>query len=240
MGTTIRVRGVTYRDPDAARVAAEDLRHRSDELAHNLRRSGREGAADELQDRGHADASRLLDWARLREEEEARRTEQPPDRPKPRVDVRRDYRSGGGRGLRAANAGAGRLTRRTAAKASRAAHRDVFSGGYRRSGLQAATVSAAGFGWQLAGWIVGVAILTLLVSARGTAAAGGLFALPVAILRLIVSPIDPLAKGALQNQVASSSTTSQAETFAQAEARVSQALQVLQANRRAVPARVGG
>src|SRR4051794_28860482 len=79
--SNVRVRGVTYRSPDQARVAADELEHHGESVAENLRRSGKEGEADQVVDRAHADAARLRAWARESEAGEAAATEQPPDRP---------------------------------------------------------------------------------------------------------------------------------------------------------------
>jgi hypothetical protein len=190
MREQIRVRGVTYRNPDEAYVAAEELEHHADTLAENLRRSGKEGDADTVQDRGHADAERLRTWARERQGVEADRTEQPADRPnepaRGEVPVRAHTRGGG---------------RRRARSQPRARPRGRSRGGFTprtrsviaQTGIPSAASSATTLLLQVLGLTLGIAFLTLLLSRRGVQAFAELAGGAGHALDRIIEPVDPLA-----------------------------------------------
>jgi hypothetical protein len=184
MAKTIRVRGVTYSDPDEAYVAAEELEHHADTLAENLRRDGKEGEADTVQDRGHADADRLRAWAREREAGEAERTEQPADRPaaSPPVRTRR---------------GAGRRPASRRRSSSRGRGGGYFTPRTRRiaaqTGIPQAASSATSLALQVAGLTLGIAFLTILLSRRGVQAFADLAGGAGHALDRIILPVDPLA-----------------------------------------------
>jgi hypothetical protein len=186
---SIRVRGVTYTNPDEARVAAEEIRHRADELAEQLRFDGKDGEADQLQDRGRADAARLLEWARDFEAAEAGRTEQPPDTPRPRKPSRRSasHASRGDRRRRVARPRTG--TRRASTPKLTPQTRTLIRG----TGIPAATSSATSLALQVAGLTIGVAFLTLLLTDRGVSAFSGLAGGLAGGIAWIIDPVDPLA-----------------------------------------------
>lgn len=173
---TVRVRGVTYRNPDEAYVAAEELEHHADELAAQLRERGKDGEADQVQDRGHADADKLRAWARDRETVEAEATEQPQDRPTRRKAPRR--RAGRRRG--STSSSRPRFTPRTRSLA-------------RETGIPQATSSATSFLLQLAGLTIGIAFLTLLLTRRGVQSFSDLANSAANGLAWIIEPTDPLA-----------------------------------------------
>ena len=180
---TVRVRGVTYRNPDEAYVAAEELEHHADQLAEQLRRSGKEGEADTVQDRGHADAERLRTWARDREAAEADATEQPADRPR---ETRRSH--GGGRR---------RASRPRAGPRSRSRRGGVFTPRTQRiveqTRIPAAASSATTLLLQALGMSLGVAFLVLLLSRRGVQAFADLAGGTGRGLSWLIEPVDPLA-----------------------------------------------
>lgn len=84
-----------------------------------------------------------------------------------------------------------------------------------RSGVKAAASSWGELAWQLAGMVIGIALLTLLVSKRGADKAAGLFGALAGAVRLVVAPIDPLAPGAGKQslQLGSAAATAQLKTM---------------------------
>lgn len=191
---SIRVHGVTYTNPDEARVAADDREHQVDELAADLRARGRDGEADQVQDRGHADAATLRAWARDREADEAGDTEQPDDRPTEPARPRR-------RRARRPS-----VTPRT---------RSVVgaTGGAGGAALQATGIpqSTSSLLLQAAGLTILVAFLTLAVTARGSSAFAGLAGAGANGLSWFISPTDPLAP---HNPAASQTAASYARSGA--------------------------
>lgn len=59
----VRVRGVTFRNPDEALVHADELEWNAQELVTELRQRGKDPEADAIADRAHRDAERLREWA---------------------------------------------------------------------------------------------------------------------------------------------------------------------------------
>jgi hypothetical protein len=202
VAATIRVRGVTYRNPDEGYVAAEELEHHADTLAENLRRSGKEGEADTVQDRGRADAERLRTWARERETSEAEQTDQPADRPS---ETPRSGNRGGGR--RRASRSSSSARRRSSSAAFTPRTRRIIA----QTGIPAATSSVTALALQVAGLSLGIAFLTLLLSRRGVQAFGDLAGGAGHALDRIILPVDPLApRPKLAAQGASYSATAAA------------------------------
>jgi hypothetical protein len=186
---SIREGGVTYRSPDEAYAAAAVLEADAEQRADEYRRNGDDGLADTTVDRGHAAAERLRTWARQREEFEAKQTAQPPDAPKPK-------RPPPTRAPRAPRAPSARAPRRFAGRSGSFARK-----GYRRSGAQAAVVRATGLGWYVAGATIGVALLTLFLTKRGTTAFADLTGFAATALRIVVDPVDPLRPHLLDEYV---------------------------------------
>jgi hypothetical protein len=174
--STLRVRGVTYTNPDEAYIAAEELEHHADDVAAGLRASGKDGEADTVQDRGHADAEKLRAWARDRETTEAARTEQPADRP--RASGRAPRRRASGR-TRPSHSGS-TFTPRTRSIA-------------RETGIPQAASSASSLVLQVAGLTLAIALLTLVLTRRGVQTFSDLAAAGANGLSWIIEPVDPLA-----------------------------------------------
>jgi hypothetical protein len=174
--STLRVRGVTYTNPDEAYIAAEELEHHADDVAAGLRASGKDGEADTVQDRGHADAEKLRAWARDRETTEAARTEQPADRPRASGRAPRRRASGRTRPSRSGST----FTPRTRSIA-------------RETGIPQAASSASSLVLQVAGLTLAIALLTLVLTRRGVQAFSDLAAAGANGLSWIIEPVDPLA-----------------------------------------------
>jgi hypothetical protein len=191
---SVRVRGVTYRNPTEAFVAADELEHDAEERAGQARRNGDEAFADSIVDRGRADAEKLRTWARQREEFEAAETSQPanvPRSPAPRRSA--PSPKGPGRAPRPSRSRSRAFGGRSGSLARR---------GYLRSGAQAQARSAGLLGWQIAGATIGVALLTLFLTRRGTQAFAELTSAAATALRVIVDPVDPLRPHLLDDYVA--------------------------------------
>jgi hypothetical protein len=176
--STLRVRGVTYTNPDEAYIAAEELEHHADDVAAGLRASGKDGEADTVQDRGHADAEKLRAWARDRETTEAARTEQPADRPRASGRARR--RRASGRRSSSRSRSGSTFTPRT---------RSIARG----TGIPQAASSASSLVLQVAGLTLGIALLTLVLTRRGVQAFSDLAAAGANGISWIIEPVDPLA-----------------------------------------------
>jgi hypothetical protein len=197
VAATIRVRGVTYRNPDEGYVAAEELEHHADTLAENLRRSGKEGEADTVQDRGRADAERLRTWARERETSEAEQTDP----------ARRRAAGTAAGGRRRASRSSSSARRRSSSAAFTPRTRRIIA----QTGIPAATSSVTALALQVAGLSLGIAFLTLLLSRRGVQAFGDLAGGAGHALDRIILPVDPLApRPKLAAQGASYSATAAA------------------------------
>ncbi len=196
MAATVRVQGVTYTSPDEARVAADEIEYKADELAGDLRDRGRDAEADQVQDRGHANAEKLRAWAREHDERQAAATAQPEDTPKePPAAPRKKPSSAKGSGSGGRRRSGGSSSRRSGFFTGRQRTRTV----YQRSGLQAQATSAGSLLWQLLGLTISAALLTLFLTDKGASAFGGLATGLAGALKLIVDPVDPLAPGSLRS-----------------------------------------
>jgi hypothetical protein len=204
---TIRLDGVTYSSPDEAYVGADTLEHAAQERADVYRENGDEGMADTTIDRGRAKAERLRAWARQREADEAAATAQPAGRPTPRASSKRST----GGSAPAKPPPAGRTSKRPAGGAFGGSGGKLARTGYRRSGAQAAVGSATGFGWQLAGLTVGMALLVLFLRPRGVTAFSELANIAAGALSIVVDPVDPL-EPKLLDKVAAQAAPASAKT----------------------------
>ncbi len=181
-----------------AREEAERMEALRDDEVSSLREAGREGAADAAADRWNEEIRRVLGHARRLDERDAQGTPQPenvprPPKRKPSSRRKTGSSSGGGSGS----------TRRQPSPLVRTARQ-----GYSRSGAQAAVTGWGTLAWQIAGMTIGIALLTIFVSSqRGTGAFGAIANGLAGGLRLIVSPIDPLGKGAIANTVEQTTPT---------------------------------
>lgn len=198
--SSVRVRGVTYRNPDEALVAADELEHRADELAGELRARGKDGEADTLQDRGHADAERLRAFARDREAAEAAATDQPADRP--------TSSSSSTTGRRKSSRRRRRPSVRAGGSALTPATRELVAA----TGIPAASSSATSLLIRAAGLTIAIAFLTLALTRRGSSAFADLAGAGANGLSWLLSPTDPLAPH--PHQGASSSAASYARSGA--------------------------
>lgn len=194
---SIRVRGVTYRSPDEARVAADELEHRAEELAGELRRSGKEAEADTLRDRGGADAERLRSWARDLEADDAAATAQPDDRPAGSPPRRRRGSAGGGRTRSSSGRGGGGVGERHVARGAASALADV---GRQAQSVPVAGAAVGGFAdllWTVGGGVIAIALVYALTNerGRGPAAFSQLVGGGGHLLARFISPTDPLALG---------------------------------------------
>jgi hypothetical protein len=193
---SVRVRGVTYRSPTEAYVAADELEHDAERRAAAARANGDEAFAEKIVDNARRDGEQLRTWGRQREEFEARSTAQPPGVPNEPPQAPR------------APAGRRRSPppRRRSAPSSRR-RSGLFGGrsgslarrGYARSGAQAQVRSAGTLGYKIAGATIGIALLTLFLTDRGSGAFADLTGFAAASLKLVVDPVDPLHPGLLDS-----------------------------------------
>jgi|GEM_PF-6199770 len=191
--TSVRVRGVTYRDPDEARVAADELEFRAEQIAREAREGGNEALADTVQDRALADARRLRDFARELEEHEAGSTEQPDDVPAPSPSPaparRRPRRTSSTR----PTSGARRPRRRSSGGGLlRPARRDVERFGS-ATGLDEPIGGAADLFMVAIGATLTLVILRFLIATpRGQHSVAGLSSGAARFTRRLLDPADPL------------------------------------------------
>jgi hypothetical protein len=202
--SSIRVRGVTYSNPDEAYVAAAELEDNAETIASNLRRDGHDAEAEQVGDRARADAERLRTFARARESAEAGATPQPPDAPRP------SPRSSSSPGRSGKGARGRSSTRRRGSSSRTSSSRRVFTPRTRsiaaRTGIPRATSSATSLALQVAGLTLAVAFLTLLLTERGVSAFGELAGGAANGLRWLVDPVDPLAPRAASPAASSSAS----------------------------------
>jgi hypothetical protein len=213
--TSIRVRGVTYRSPDDAYVAAAELEDRAETIAGNLRRDGNDAEAEQVSDRARADAERLRAFAREREEHAAAATAQPPDAPPPTSSSSSGSQGKGARGRsstrgRSSSSSPRRPARRgsSSGRAFTPRTRSIVVG----TGIPRATSSATSLALQVLGLTLGVAFLTLLLTDRGVSAFGDLAGGIGNGLRWLLDPVDPLAPRPKPTATASATATANART----------------------------